>query len=67
MGGGNPAERRACGTAWAGLTSCASNIDSLANAIGAPGERSIAQRLDSIERVLFALARAQGINPDELA
>ncbi|MFF7986974.1 hypothetical protein ACFZDK_49210 [Streptomyces sp. NPDC007901] len=40
------------------------NIDSLANAIGAPGDRPIAQRLDSIERVLFALARAQGIDPD---
>ncbi|MGW4995395.1 hypothetical protein ACWEQ3_48885 [Streptomyces mirabilis] len=41
------------------------NIDSLANAIGAPGDRTITQRLDSIERVLFALARAQGIDPDE--
>ena len=40
------------------------NIDSLADAIGAPGDRSIAQRLDSIERVLFALARAQGIDPE---
>ncbi|MER6123018.1 hypothetical protein ABT173_10095 [Streptomyces sp. NPDC001795] len=40
------------------------NIDSLANAVGAPGERSIAQRLDTIERVLFALARAQGVDPD---
>ncbi|MCZ4103493.1 MULTISPECIES: hypothetical protein [Streptomyces] len=40
------------------------NIDSLADAIGAPGERSIARRLESIERVLFALARAQGIDPD---
>ncbi|MFJ3762499.1 hypothetical protein [Streptomyces sp. NPDC090080] len=40
------------------------NIDSLANAIGAPGDRPIAQRLDTIERVLFALARAQGIDPD---
>ncbi|MEU3282929.1 hypothetical protein [Streptomyces antibioticus] len=40
------------------------NIDSLANAIGAPGDRTISQRLDSIERVLFALARAQGIDPD---
>jgi hypothetical protein len=37
------------------------NIDSLADAIGAPGNRSIAQRLETIERVLFALARAQGI------
>ncbi|MEY9997507.1 hypothetical protein ABIE67_009626 [Streptomyces sp. V4I8] len=43
------------------------NIDSLANAIGAPGERTITQRLDGIERVLFALARAQGIDPDALA
>jgi hypothetical protein len=40
------------------------NIDSLADAIGAPGDRSVAQRLDSIERVLFALARAQGIDPE---
>ncbi|MGW3952426.1 hypothetical protein ACWEKM_16200 [Streptomyces sp. NPDC004752] len=39
------------------------NIDSLADAIGAPGDRSVAQRLDTIERVLFALARAQGIDP----
>lgn len=42
------------------------NIDSLADAIGAPGDRSIAQRLDTIECVLFALARAQGIDPDDL-
>ncbi|WP_405444500.1 hypothetical protein OG350_37585 [Streptomyces achromogenes] len=42
------------------------NIDSLANAVGAPGERSIADRLDTIERVLFALARAQGVDPDAL-
>jgi hypothetical protein len=40
------------------------NIDSLANAIGAPGNRTITQRLDAIERVLFAMARAQGIDPD---
>ncbi|MFF5408561.1 hypothetical protein ACFY8K_37670 [Streptomyces misionensis] len=40
------------------------NIDSLANAVGAPGERSITERLDTIERVLFALARAQGVDPD---
>ncbi|MEW1678118.1 hypothetical protein AB0O47_33505 [Streptomyces noursei] len=40
------------------------NIDSLADAVGSPGERSITQRLDTIERVLFALARAQGIDPD---
>ncbi|WP_190133301.1 hypothetical protein [Streptomyces mashuensis] len=42
------------------------NIDSLADAIGAPGDRSITERLDTMERVLFALARAQGINPDAL-
>ncbi|MEU6258655.1 hypothetical protein [Streptomyces sp. NPDC047043] len=42
------------------------NIDSLANAIGAPGERTITDRLDGIERVLFALARAQGLDPDAL-
>ncbi|MFE5330476.1 hypothetical protein ACFRCG_29230 [Embleya sp. NPDC056575] len=41
-------------------------MDSLADAIGAPGDRSITQRLDTIERVLFALARAQGIDPDDL-
>ncbi|MER6573727.1 hypothetical protein ABT288_48265 [Streptomyces sp. NPDC001093] len=40
------------------------NIDSLASAVGAPGERSISDRLDTIERVLFALARAQGVDPD---
>ncbi|WP_185932974.1 hypothetical protein [Streptomyces sp. WAC 01325] len=46
-------------------------IDSLANAVGAPGERTITQRLDGIdqqldgiERILFALARPQGIGPD---
>ncbi|MEU9413252.1 hypothetical protein AB0E08_47240 [Streptomyces sp. NPDC048281] len=38
--------------------------DSLADAAGAPGARPIAQRLDTIERVLFALARAQGIDRD---
>ncbi|MFI6587596.1 hypothetical protein [Embleya sp. NPDC050493] len=43
------------------------NVDSLADAVGAPGDRSIAQRLDTIERVLFALARAQGIAPDDPA
>ncbi|MGW7692983.1 hypothetical protein ACWGMA_29675 [Streptomyces asiaticus] len=43
------------------------NIDSLANAVGAPGGRTITERLDTIERVLFALARAQGVNPDEPA
>ncbi|MGW3563543.1 hypothetical protein ACWDSL_06520 [Streptomyces sp. NPDC000941] len=54
------------------------NIDSLADAVGAPGDRSITQRLDgieravgtmgdaigSMERLLVALARAQGIDPD---
>ena len=40
------------------------NIDSLADVVGAPGERSIAQRPETIERVLFALARAQGVDPD---
>lgn len=55
-------------------TTAFGNIDSLADAIGAPGERTITQRLDGIdqrldgmERVLFALARAQGIDPDALA
>ncbi|MEU9072385.1 hypothetical protein AB0D60_36550 [Streptomyces sp. NPDC048306] len=48
-------------------TTAFGNIDSLANAIGAPGDRTITQRLDGIERVLFALARAQGIDPDALA
>ncbi|MEU6011510.1 hypothetical protein [Streptomyces sp. NPDC047453] len=50
------------------------NIDSLADAIGAPGDQTITQRLDgitqrldTIERVLFALARAQGIDPDATA
>ncbi|MFZ3573830.1 hypothetical protein ACOKM5_43470 [Streptomyces sp. BH097] len=47
------------------------NIDSLADAIGAPGDRSITQRLDSIEdqlgdvtRMLRVLTKAQGIDPD---
>lgn len=35
--------------------------------VGSPGERSITQRLDGIERVLVALARAQGINPDTVS
>lgn len=35
------------------------NIDS----IGAPGERTIAERLDRIEHILSALAHAQGIDP----
>ncbi|MFF7097825.1 hypothetical protein ACFY9A_36390 [Streptomyces rubradiris] len=38
------------------------NIDSLANAVGVLGERSITERLDAIERVLFAAARAQGVD-----
>ncbi|MEU8718220.1 hypothetical protein [Streptomyces sp. NPDC048663] len=38
--------------------------DSLADAVGAPGDRPVAQRLDAIGRVLFALARAQDIDPD---
>ncbi|WP_327359856.1 hypothetical protein [Streptomyces sp. NBC_01304] len=42
------------------------NIDSLANAIGAPGDRSITARLDGIERLLIAMARAQGIDPDTI-
>ncbi|MDI3390013.1 hypothetical protein QIS99_28040 [Streptomyces sp. B-S-A8] len=56
-----------------------SNIDSLGDAIGAPGERTITQRLDSIEgelsdvkgelgdvkRLLAALLRAQGLDPDQ--
>jgi hypothetical protein len=42
------------------------NIGSLANAIGAPGERTITQRVDGIERVLFALARAPGVDADAL-
>ncbi|MFD0065670.1 hypothetical protein [Streptomyces sp. NPDC056690] len=44
------------------------NIDPLADAIGAPGDRSLTQHLDSIEgelgdakRLLRALARAQGV------
>ncbi|WP_443250854.1 hypothetical protein [Streptomyces sp. 6N106] len=44
----------------------ATAFGNLANAVGAPGDRSITQRLDTIERVLFALARAQGIDPDEV-
>jgi hypothetical protein len=36
------------------------NIDS----IDAPGERTIEQRLGTIEHVLYALARAQGIDPE---
>ncbi|QPI62308.1 hypothetical protein I1A49_46600 [Streptomyces malaysiensis subsp. malaysiensis] len=43
------------------------NVDSLADAIGAPCARSITQRLDTIERVLIALARVQGIDPDTVS
>ncbi|MFF4935108.1 hypothetical protein ACFY2H_40670 [Streptomyces griseofuscus] len=39
-------------------------VESIADAVGAPGRRSIAERLDTIERVLFALARSQGVDPD---
>ena len=39
-------------------------IDHLGNAIGAPGQRTITERLDTIEHVLFALARTQGIDPE---
>ncbi|GGN41155.1 hypothetical protein [Streptomyces fuscichromogenes] len=38
--------------------------ESLTDAVAAPGERPVVERLDSIERVLVALARAQGIHPD---
>ncbi|MFH8635179.1 hypothetical protein ACH4CC_35735 [Streptomyces lydicus] len=41
--------------------------ESLADAVDAPREWSINQRLDTIERVLFALARAQGVDPDAAA
>ena len=68
-------------------TTAFGNIDSLADAIGSPGDRTITQRLDvleqgtvatlqdlgtvrqrldSMERILSALARAQGIDPDDL-
>ncbi|MFJ8932094.1 hypothetical protein ACIRLA_36545 [Streptomyces sp. NPDC102364] len=50
------------------------NIASLADAIGSPGDRSITQRLDSIEnqlcdvtRILRVLTRAQGVAPDAAA
>ena len=33
-------------------------------ASGGPEDRAIEQRLGTIERVLFALARAQGIDPE---
>ncbi|MFF2852089.1 hypothetical protein ACFVT5_38060 [Streptomyces sp. NPDC058001] len=39
-------------------------IEFIADVVGVPGERSIARRLDTIERVLFAVARAQGVDPD---
>ncbi|MEU2359019.1 hypothetical protein ABZ599_39830 [Streptomyces misionensis] len=38
-------------------------VESIADAVGVPGARSVAQRLDMMERVLFALARAQGVDP----
>ncbi|OIK08235.1 hypothetical protein [Streptomyces monashensis] len=41
----------------------ASEIGSLADAVGVSRARSITDRLDTIERVLFAVARAQGIDP----
>lgn len=41
-------------------------IEAIADAVGALTERSITQRLNTIERVLFALARAQGVDPDVL-
>ena len=47
------------------------NIDSLSNAIGTPGDRTITEQLDTIEQrvgtitnILYALARAQGIDPE---
>lgn len=51
-------------TTYEQLRDLDAEIESLADAIGAPGERSITRHLDTIERVLFALARAQGIAPD---
>ncbi|WP_434098803.1 iron chelate uptake ABC transporter family permease subunit [Streptomyces mirabilis] len=41
-----------------------SDFDSLVDAVGAPDEQPSAQRLDGMERVLFTLARHQGIDPD---
>ncbi|MER5549286.1 hypothetical protein ABT072_44505 [Streptomyces sp. NPDC002589] len=41
-------------------------IAAFADTIGSLGDRSITERLDTIERVLFALARAQGIDPGAL-
>lgn len=38
-----------------GLTTAFANIDSIGDAIGAPGERNITQRLDGIEGQLDAL------------
>ncbi|WP_194236280.1 hypothetical protein [Streptomyces acidicola] len=39
------------------------DIGSPADAVGVLGSPPVTQRLDMIERVLFALARAQGIDP----
>ncbi|MCF3143796.1 hypothetical protein [Streptomyces platensis] len=47
-----------------GLRDLDTEIGALADAVGAPGERSIAQQLDTIERALSALAPAQGLGPD---
>ncbi|MFI1502579.1 hypothetical protein [Streptomyces platensis] len=51
-------------TTYEQLRDLDAEIESIADAVGTPGELSITQRLDTIERVLFALARAQGIDPD---
>lgn len=51
-------------TTYAWLRDLDAEVESIADVVGAPGELSITQRLDTIERVLFALARAQGINPN---
>ncbi|MFE2383152.1 hypothetical protein [Streptomyces misionensis] len=48
--------------AW--LRDLDAEVKSIADAVGTPGDRSIAQRLDTIERVLSALARAQGVDPN---
>ncbi|WP_184503202.1 hypothetical protein [Streptomyces botrytidirepellens] len=40
------------------------DLEALVNAVGTPGDPSITVRLDTAERVLFALARVQGIDPD---
>jgi hypothetical protein len=47
-------------------TTASGTIGAPADAIWSPVDRTITQRLDMIERVLFALARAQGIDPDDL-